>query len=238
MSEQEIVFFDLPSRPPCKTWTANLWKTRLFLNYKGLPYKTEWIEYPDIKPRFEGHLPKADIYTCPTVILPDGKWVMDSTKIAEALEERYPEPSTHLDSPYLPKVSESLTGIMIAIRAVYIPGVFFNLLNEASLGYFRRTREEFLGVTIEEFAKGAAGAWEKAAPHAEKITALLKENSDGPFFEGKTVGYVDFIWAGYLLFMEAIGKDVLAEALKVTGDAEVHLKLLEAVRPWSERADH
>lgn len=25
---------------------------RLALNYKGLPYQTEWVEYPDLKGRF------------------------------------------------------------------------------------------------------------------------------------------------------------------------------------------
>lgn len=40
------------------SWTVGIHnnrprKTRLLLNYKGLDYKTEWVEYPDIKPRLE-----------------------------------------------------------------------------------------------------------------------------------------------------------------------------------------
>ncbi|KAH7153819.1 hypothetical protein DER46DRAFT_611994 [Fusarium sp. MPI-SDFR-AT-0072] len=51
MSENEITFFDIPSRSPQVCWSMNTWRTRLLLNYKGLDYKTEWLEYPEIKER-------------------------------------------------------------------------------------------------------------------------------------------------------------------------------------------
>ncbi|KAI1445988.1 putative glutathione S-transferase [Annulohypoxylon stygium] len=239
MSGQEIVLFDLPSKPPNKTWSPNPWKTRLALNYKGLPYKTEWVEYPDIKPKFQDHLPKVDVYTIPTVIMPDGKWIMDSLEIAKALEEKYPEPSLHLDSPYLAKVFEQLGNLRDPTMPVFIPGVLFNVLNEASQEYFRTTREKAVGKTMEEFAKeGGPAAWEAAAPFVQKVTALLKENPEGPFFEGKTVGFADFVWGGWLLFMKAISEDAIAGALKASGEPEVHLKLLDGLKPWTERDDH
>ncbi|KAI0258200.1 hypothetical protein BC834DRAFT_912736 [Gloeopeniophorella convolvens] len=31
-------------------WSPNMWKARFALNYKGVPYKTGWIEFPDIAP--------------------------------------------------------------------------------------------------------------------------------------------------------------------------------------------
>ena len=52
MSNNEIILYDLPSKDPCKSWSLNPWKTRLVLNYKGLPYKTEWTEYPDLASKF------------------------------------------------------------------------------------------------------------------------------------------------------------------------------------------
>ncbi|KAI2469524.1 putative glutathione S-transferase [Annulohypoxylon bovei var. microspora] len=239
MSNQEIILFDLPSKPPNKAWSPNPWKTRFVLNYKGLPYKTEWVEYPDIKPKFQDHLPKADAYTIPTVVLPDGTWVTESLEIAKVLEKKHPEPSLHLDSPYIAKIFEQLTNMRNPIGPVFIPGVLFNLLNEASQDYFRTTREEAVGKTMEEYAKeGGASAWETAAPCVQKVTALLKENSEGPFFEGKTIGFADFIWGGWLLFMQRISDEAWAGALKASGEPEVHLKLLEALKPWSERDDH
>ncbi|KAI0137641.1 putative glutathione S-transferase [Hypoxylon sp. NC0597] len=242
MSSQEIVFFDLPSKPPNKSWSGNTLKTRFALNYKGIPYKTEWIEYPDIKPRFQDHLPKKDLYTVPTIILPDGTWVTDSSEIAKVLEEKHPEPSLHLDSPYLPKYAEQLVAVFKLIGPVYVPGVYKRILNEPSLDYFRTTREKWTGTTLEKYeesgGEGGEKAWKAAAPHLQNITALLKENPDGPFFEGKTVGYVDFVHAAFLIFMRRIGEDYLEAALKASGDADVHLKLLEALKPWTERLDH
>lgn len=51
------------------------------LNYKKLPYKTEWVEYPDIKPTFEAlgiapntRDPKYQ-YFCPAARLPNGQYV-------------------------------------------------------------------------------------------------------------------------------------------------------------------
>ncbi|KAI1464289.1 putative glutathione S-transferase [Daldinia caldariorum] len=240
MANQEIVLFDLPSRPPNKSWSYNPWKTRLVLNYKNLPYKTEWVEYPDIKGKFQDHLPKADVYTIPTIILPDGTWVTDSWTIAETLEKEYPEPTLHLDSPYLSQVKQLLAEVLTPLKGIYAPKVHDVLLNDASKEYFRTTREKAFGATLEEVAEKEGGeeAWKAAQPALEKATALLKENGDGPFFEGKTLGFADLAWASLLIFFQRMGDDVYQAALKHSGDASVHEKLLEAVKPWSERSDH
>lgn len=49
----KVTLYDLPSKNPCRTWSLNPWKTRLLLNYKEIEYDTEWIEYPDIAPKFK-----------------------------------------------------------------------------------------------------------------------------------------------------------------------------------------
>ncbi|KAI0014877.1 hypothetical protein F4780DRAFT_151175 [Xylariomycetidae sp. FL0641] len=55
MATDEIVLFDLASKPPCRTWSYNPWKARFVINFKGLKYKTEWLQYPDLKPRLAAH---------------------------------------------------------------------------------------------------------------------------------------------------------------------------------------
>lgn len=172
--------------------------------------------------------------------MPDGTWIMDSWKIADALEEKYPEPSLRLDSPYMARVRQILVAIQSNIPGIYIPGVPRELLSERSREYFRRTREEKVGMTLEQLEKEKGGevAWKAAKPHLQEMTALLKENSDGPFFEGKTPGYADFTWVGFLIFIRRIGEDKLAALLEASGDAEVHEKILEASKAWTERDDH
>lgn len=62
---QPVVFYDIPGNAhPQKAWSPNTQNTRYasrreqeglltdtlryILNYKGIPYKTVWVEYPDI----------------------------------------------------------------------------------------------------------------------------------------------------------------------------------------------
>ncbi|KAH6657020.1 putative glutathione S-transferase [Truncatella angustata] len=246
MSAEPIILYDLPSQAPCKCWSLNPWKTRLLLNFKGLDYKTEWVEYPDIKPKFQDHIPLADdvgIYTIPTVRTTDGTYIMDSLKIAEYIEEKYPTPSIHLDSPYVKKVVDQISASFQfgkGVRGIFFPLVPERLLNPRSAEFWYETRAKIIGKPLSEITEDERGdkAWEYATEPVKEITRLLRENSEGPFFEGNTVTYADFYWAGYLLFWKRIGDDTFQKLLSISGDGDVHLKLLEAVKPWSERDDH
>ncbi|KAK3936413.1 hypothetical protein QBC46DRAFT_395128 [Diplogelasinospora grovesii] len=243
MASNQIILFDLPSKPPCSAWSLNPWKTRLLLNYKGLDYKTEWLEYPNIKPTLEKHIPPNETgtpYTIPAIRLPDGTYMMDSRKIANYIEQKHPSPPVHLDSPYLAKLEAIMPRLMTELRGIYIPLIPKRLLNEASVPYWNETRTKAVGMSLDQLEKERGGdiGWSAVAPLLQEVTALLKENTEGPFFMGKTVSYADFVWAGFLIFCQRIGQDVYEEALKRSGDAKVHEDLMEAVKPWSQRNDH
>ncbi|TFK22734.1 hypothetical protein FA15DRAFT_505041 [Coprinopsis marcescibilis] len=98
-----ITLYDIPAIPPLSAWSPNTWKTRFTLNYKDLPYKTEWIEYPDITPLYKEH------NIAPTGFYPDGSayhslpvikdedestgevtYVAESLEIAKYLDKKYP----------------------------------------------------------------------------------------------------------------------------------------------------
>ncbi|RYO82489.1 hypothetical protein DL766_006324 [Monosporascus sp. MC13-8B] len=215
-------------------------EARFALNYKGLDYKTDWLEYPNIQPRLEKHLPGRELYTIPTVVMPNGDYIMDSFEIAQALEKAFPTPSLHLESPYLEKLSAVMPDTMGALVGIFVPLIPERLLNEASKPYWYEKREAKVGMPLDRLAreKGGDEAWKAAEPHLRKVTALLGENADGPFFMGKEVSYADFVWAGCLIFYRRIGDDVFQKLLDATGDRDLHLKLLEGVEPWSERDDH
>ena len=44
----EIVFYDIASGPPVRTFAPNPWKTRYALNFKTVTYKTQAVDMPDI----------------------------------------------------------------------------------------------------------------------------------------------------------------------------------------------
>ncbi|KAL7796683.1 hypothetical protein V8C37DRAFT_420083 [Trichoderma ceciliae] len=58
----------------------------------------------------------ARAYIIPTVQFPDGTYLMDYRKIAEAIEQKHPSPSVHLDSPTVQKI-EGL--VLHSIKPIY-----------------------------------------------------------------------------------------------------------------------
>ena len=164
---------------------------RLVLNLKGIPYKTEWLEYPVIAPTLESfgippNGPSAMPYTCPTIRISD-QYVMDSRKIADVLEKEHPSPSLHLDSPVLKQVEELSPQCTMALAPVFLPRIPRCALNPSSAEYFNRTRTTRYGMTLPELEKekGGESAWKAAEPKWKELGALLKAEG-GPFFMGKT----------------------------------------------------
>lgn len=173
-------------------------------------------------------------------MLPDGRYVMDSLKIAKVIEAEYPTPSVHLDSPYHTKIQDLLRGVMGRLQPVYIVNVVTRILDEVNMPYWNQSRAEYVGMPLDQFEKEnpVEECWEKAAPLMKEATALLEENPQGPFFMGGEVGYADFAWGGLLIFIQNIGEEMLEELLKVSGNAKAHLDLLEALSPWTKRDDY
>lgn len=163
----------------------------MVLNYKDIPYKTEFIEYPDIAPTLKSFgLPPNENgtpYTIPAIRDANGKYIMDSRKIAHELEKQYPKPSLHLDSPKLPRVEELYSKFLRPLLAVVLPLVPGNLLREPSAEYFLRTRKQAFGMPLAQFEKEQGGdkAWEAATSHLKELGDMLRAE-DGPFVLGKT----------------------------------------------------
>lgn len=207
-AQDEVILYDIPSIEPTEGWSLNPWKTRMvpcdaidaqltyhvltrfqILNYKKVPYTTQWVEYPDIEPTLKGfgippNLQNMNPYTSPAIKLGE-EYIMDSVPISEALEKRFPEPSLHLDSPLLSKAKEVLPPVFEALRGVWMPKVP-NVLPPRSAEYFRRTRAAKFGLPLDEYAKvhGGDKAWSNAEPKIQAIADLVKTNG-GPFVMGK-----------------------------------------------------
>lgn len=185
----------------------------MVLNYKGIDYKTEWIEYPDLASTFKSFgLPPNDPsgpgffmpYTAPAIRFEDGKVMMDSWQQAHGnwmildllsndpnatieIERRYPSPSLHLDDPIVVKVRDELPSITGPLTPEIIPKVSRNLLNKPSYDYYERTRNVRFGMPLRQFEqeKGGEQVWEAVKQPAKEFADLLNKNG-GPFFKGET----------------------------------------------------
>lgn len=264
MASQEVELFDIASRGSNTCWSLNPWsvilpqlrillsaflsssllkwhrKTRLVLNLKKIPYKTTWLEYPEIAPTLKGiGLPPNDEgipYTIPAVRLPDGTPVMDSRKIAPELEKLHPSPNLHLDSAVLPQVEEQLKALLMPTVGVWMPKIPRTFLKEPSITFFEKTRAERFGCTLSELEKKTPEdeAWSKAEPGIKDLGNLLKRKG-GPFFLGETVSYADFVVVGALHFLKRIDTRYYDRIVAIE---PAFNKLYEACERWLERDSH
>ncbi|KAL8663141.1 MAG: hypothetical protein Q9168_008142 [Polycauliona sp. 1 TL-2023] len=232
-----ITLFDLPSKPPNKSWSFNPWKARLVLNYKSIPYKTSWLDFPDIAPRLKTfgipHNFKGTAYTVPTIRLPSSQadsskdeYIMDSKAIANALEAKYPDRPLHFDASQVAK-AEDLWGQMFkGLRGILGPKVMENILTKAGQEYISK-KSQLEGAPVGD------EAWEGVRPLLEGMGALLKEK-DGPFIMGDTVSYADFVLVSGLHFAKRADEDVFQRWVKMEPACG---KLYDASKQWFERDD-
>lgn len=94
-----ITFYDIASAPPLRTFAANPWKIRLALNYKRVPYKTQWVQMPDIAavreklgvPANRTNADGSPYHTLPVIEdQSTGALVGDTFEIAQYLDSTYP----------------------------------------------------------------------------------------------------------------------------------------------------
>ncbi|KAF8578933.1 hypothetical protein K439DRAFT_1620918 [Ramaria rubella] len=219
-SDSLVILYDVPSKFEAKAWSPNMWKARYVLNFKGVPYKTTWLEYPEIEPTMRdlgapptGTKPDGSpFYTLPVIVDPSRRTssggptiVSESFLIAEYLDEAYPIPG-----PLFPAGTKALqklfydrffpTAIMPTLP-IRLPEML-DYVNEGSLPYWRMKMK--LGGVHEEVCPKGSEKWDKAWECAQRgmneIALLLDKN--GPKANGLAVGqhltFTDFTIAAYL----------------------------------------
>jgi len=96
-----LVLYDIALRPPVQETccSPNPWKARMALNFKSLPYSTNWVPLPDVEKVRRGlKLPPCrkfadgtDFFTLPIVEDPNtNSLIGDSFDIATHLQKTYP----------------------------------------------------------------------------------------------------------------------------------------------------
>ncbi|KAJ6115391.1 hypothetical protein N7486_001169 [Penicillium sp. IBT 16267x] len=100
-----MVFYDIAFRPPVESTAAapNPWKARYALNLKGVPYKTQWVQMPDIAnlrqkigaPASRKFADGTDYYTLPMLTDSTTNAILgDSFDIALYLQRQYSNSGT------------------------------------------------------------------------------------------------------------------------------------------------
>ncbi|OBT64663.1 hypothetical protein VE03_05883 [Pseudogymnoascus sp. 23342-1-I1] len=233
----EIVLYDLANtKNVC--FSPTVWRIRLILNYKQIPYKTIFLEFPDIEPTLKGlgivpgESPTGEKlkYTVPAIHhVPTNTHIMDSTPIAKFLEATYPIPP-------LPLTSE--LGRTIELRARSVVGPTFrasvlpreiNILSPRAQAYFRRTREAALGHKLEDLLAEEEESWRAVSDKIKEVGELMRTNAaEGPFVLGARPSYTDFFIAGSLQSARVVEEAVFERHMKYAGYKEIY----EACLPY------
>ncbi|KAF9564185.1 hypothetical protein CPC08DRAFT_705525 [Agrocybe pediades] len=218
-----ITLYDIPSRLVQKAWSPNVWKTRYCLNFKQLPYRTEWVEYPDIELKSKElgvrrpslRRPNgAQAYTLPVIRDSNtGTSVADSFKIAEYLDRTYPNPQRmifpHNTAGIQAPFARSFAANMSPIMNLIIPPEC-DMLNPRSAEWFSRTRVEIFGLAKLEDMLPKSSAdykreWAKVQDGLTKSAKWFAKNErGGPFIMGPEPCWADFVVRGYLMWMRCV----------------------------------
>ena len=202
-----IRLYDLAGAESERRFSPFCWRTRLALAHKRLEVEAvpwRFTEKDAIAFTGQGRVP----------VIQDGdRTVHDSWAIAEYLEERY------ADRPSLfgGGTGRALTRFVAAwVDAVLHPGIFrlilpdvFAHVHEKDRGYFRTSREQRLGVTLEAFA---ANRDADIVPFRQSLQPLRATLQAQPFLAGATPAYADHIVFGGFQWARATSRFALLEA--------------------------
>jgi len=214
LANTTYILYDIPgTATKHQSWSPNVWKTRVVLNYKGIPHKTEWVEVPDIAsvatrigaPHTFVRRSGQPLYTVPILHDPTlDRSLAGSLQIALDLEHRYPDspklfpPGTEdVITDFDKKFTRSVGGALVPLLLSRI----WAQLREGSKDYFRTTREHMYGETLEALSApgDAAARWaavrEALEPFARDADARGESDT---FLFGERETYADVVAACWL----------------------------------------
>ncbi|KAM3505176.1 hypothetical protein MY10362_003120 [Beauveria mimosiformis] len=249
-----VHFFDIDSvlSGPNRSWSSSTLKIRMVLNYKNIPYKQSFISYPDIAPLLKSfsvtpHSKGRMQYTLPAICHPESVTanaagaMMDSLPIARHLDKLFPSP------PLFPSVKASYA-LALATEKLVLgaarEGLFLllpkaaDVLDARGKEYFLRTRAEWFGKPLPELAITEKDETRRVIDamkaELEIFVVMLAgvEGKQGPYLEGKSPGYADFILVTFLSWSHRVDMDIWREIMSM-GNGELRA-LWDACLPWME----
>jgi len=239
--EPEIILYDLAcTKNVC--FSPTVWRIRLMLNYKRIPYRTIFLEFPDIEPTLKGFglVPgpsAANRYTVPAIQhVPTNTILMDSSPIAEFLESTYSDPPVPLTSELGREIEIKARTVVGRVFRTSVMPREMGILSPRAQEFFRRTREAMLGHRLEDLldADKEQQSWEAVDDSVRAVGELMQTHkSDGPFVLGIQPSYTDFFVAGSLQCARMVDEGVFQRMIKYPGFKEIY----EACLPYMEKKD-
>jgi glutathione S-transferase len=193
------VLYDLAAADPERRFSPYCWRTKLALAHKGLAVETipwRFTEKDVIAFSGQGRVP----------VLVDGeRTVFDSWTIANYLEDAYPDAPSLFGGAGGRAVSRlvnnwadtALTGAVARVVLVDI----FERIHEKDRAYFRESREQRFGKTLEQVVADREGNLKALRAALGPVRLTLNAQ---PYLGGESPLYADYIVFGHLQWARCI----------------------------------
>ena len=194
-----ITLYDLAGAEATRRFSPFCWRTRMALAHKGLAVETVPWGFTE-----KGKLPQPNAGRVP-VIVDGGTVVHDSTAIADYLEQHYADRSTLFGGETgraLARFVQNWTETVL--QAGIAPLVVLDIHRHSQpqdQDYFRRSREERFGRTLEEVVCDREG---RLPAFRASLDPLRRTVERQDFVSGKAPGYADYIVFGAFQWARAI----------------------------------
>jgi glutathione S-transferase len=191
--------FELVGAEADRRFSPYCWRSRMALAHKGIPAAIIPWHFTDkekLAPSGQGRVP---------VLVIDGKWIADSTGIADYLEENFPDRPSLFGGPVGRKLSTFYgnwtdTFLQLALFRLTVLDIYAHLW-EGDKDYFRRSREERFGQTLEAFG---AGRDQRVVGFRQSLAPLRLTLQAQPFLGGDAPLYPDYIVFGAFQWIRCI----------------------------------
>lgn len=194
-----IILYDLAGAEDERRFSPYCWRIRMALAHKGLEVETRPWRFTE-----KDKLPQPNAGRVPVIV--DGERVVhDSAAIALYLEERYP------DRPSLfgGAIGQGVASFVQSWTETFLHPALTRFLHldiyrhiaAKDREYFRRSREERFGTTLEEFVKDREA---RLPALREALTPLRRTFERQDFLSGTAPAYPDYIVFGAFQWARAI----------------------------------
>ncbi len=190
-----IELYDLATADPKLRFSPYCWRVKMALAHKALSWREIPCHFTE-----KDRLPQPNAGTVP-VLVDGGQVVGDSWRIAEYLDQRYP------DKPLFGCDEARAVALLLKFwveRTVHPlitrmgVGDFMATLHEKDKPYFRESREKRFGMSIEQYTRKREQSREAFNTALEPLRAMLAEQ---PYVAGQKPAYADYIVFGALQWM-------------------------------------
>ncbi|MGI9384644.1 MAG: glutathione S-transferase family protein [Methyloligellaceae bacterium] len=204
--------YDLAGADDALRFSPYCWRAKLALKHKGLDVETIPLRFTE-----KDRIAESGQDRVP-VLVDNGTWISDSWAIAGYLDETYPDApplfpdaGTYAMARFMNAWADAtLNPAILPLAVTHVHAA----AHEKDKAYFRESREQRLGCTLEAFCadKEAARSGLNAA-----LAPLEQHLSASDYVSGAAPAYADYIVQGSLQWLNAVHGDPCLDALPKTG---------------------